>query len=734
MIGLGLKMALINAGLILSFSGSPSPPEIQALEERAKAVNQAVFQLKEEVSRVAAISPGELVKMRGSEYSLGVTVAFRDQDFLRAQAMADLAEKYTADISPAERDRINYYRIRAYRDLGEESRGYLLLQSLLGEKKISGLPPDLQVFYLEQLLNQGDYQTFEWIYRKMYTSIKSEDQSFYRWGKKLLQDKMAPLALLTLSGIRTGSPYFSRSLYLRALAQVQSGDLFEALSLFTQCQQLATRNGEKALVDLALLAQARIGIFLEKSREVGSKYAAIPSDSAYYSEAQYELFLFAFRRQNYPESLRIARTLVLKYPLDPDSSKFRLGEAYSLLGLGNSGEAIRILEALKARGQEFENQSGNLSRIMRQEITETSGIRELAVLSLFDRARKMAEGEFRESKIDSRGDELDREFERVLSLWEEVVLKLLPGCVPGQAENEICRLNRIQEDLGNLDQEMFALSLGSLTDQARKNLQAKSTLTQAPGIQSQVQTLSSSGEADISGLIETIQKEEAKGKLRLEWIKSVRKELKLQNGTQPKKEWEKLDECWGLVLEAETGFVALQKKLVARETKNFLKFNPLIKRIALVLANLEARKDESRRQGKDILQALKEMQAQAEIDKEKDILAQALAVLKEVPREPVGSPASPPVINPGGKPAQKETGPARAGTVSPSGKTTTPAPAPGADLAAKLRLKDRLVKLEPNLLVKVLRTLDADPLELDNNAPAGNASIPSDLPIPKVIN
>jgi len=730
MTGLALKLVLLHAWL--SFSGSATAgPEIFALEERAKAVNQAVFQLKQQVSQVAAISPEELIKMRGNEYSLGITVAFQDRDFLRAQAMADLAEKYAANLSLAERDQINLYRIRAYRDQGEESRGYLLLQSLIGERKLSELPPDLQVFYLEQLLNQGDYQTFEWIFRKLYSSIKNEDRSFYRWGKRLLEDKMAPLALLTLSGIQTGNQFFSRSLYLRALAQVQNGDLFGALSLFTQCQQLAEKNGEKTLADLALLAQARIGIFLEKSREVGPKYAAISSDSPYFPEAQYELFLFAFRRGDYPAGLKAARDLALKYPLDPNNSKFRLGEAYSLLGMGYSEEAVRVLEALKARSQQLERLAQDFGRILAADRPETGGLSELGILDLLDRARKRAGEEFQESKLEIRGKEMDREFERVLDLWEEVVLKLLPGCVPGQAENEICRLNQIQDELGKLDQELFQLSQDFLPDQARKALLARSPLNQTPGATSQFQGLSLPGEVDLTGLIEMIQKEEAKGKLRLEWINSVRKELKLQNEVSPWKEWQKLDECWGLVLEAEVGFVALQKKLVARETKDFLKFNPLIKRIALILANLETQREETRQQGMDILLALKQMEVQAEIDKEKEIFLQALAVLQEVPAEGAGNPPAVQGKSPAGETARQETGTPPAGSPSLAGGQNLPTQSSGLNLAAKLRLKERLVKLEPNLLVKVLRTLDAEPLGLETAKSAGKDFLPSEFRLNK---
>jgi hypothetical protein len=122
------------------------------------------------------------------------------------------------------------------------------------------------------------------------------------------------------------------------------------------------------------------------------------------------------------------------------------------------------------------------------------------------------------------------------------------------------------------------------------------------------------------------------------------------------------------------------------------------------------------------------------MDKEKDILSQALVILKDIPVEATGSPASPPGKNPSGEPARKETGSAQKVKESPSGRPNPPAQASGAELAAKLRLKERLVKLEPNLLVKVLRTLNADQLDLENDNPAGKVSLPSEIPSPKAIN
>ena len=685
---------LMCSGFVASVAiASQAPPDLGQLEGEAMAVHQAVLQAKERISKSDSASPEKSAKARWNEYFKAAEMAFRKGDLLRAQVMLGIAEQFATNLSPLGRDQIEALRIRVYRDWGEGDRGYQHLQSLIARRKLAGLPTDLRVFYLDRLLEQGDELSFEWIFRKFYSKMRGEERSFYRWGKLLLEKKNARLAFLVLSGIRSRSEWYPHAVFLRGIAHVLNGDFSKALSFFQKSQTAAEQKGEKDLAALALLSQGRIYLFLANTEAAAEAFHAVGPDTRYHPEARYELLLMRFGRGEFRESWNISTDFLLTHPLYERVSRFWLAQAYSLLSVDRVEEAYRVLVSLRERYQGITKEVQRLREISRTEKEKSPASSNLEVIHFLDRVRAQAEQEYRRVGLGGRMDAFTQELSLAREVWQEVMIALLPGCSSRQSAKESCRLERIRSDLINLEAELENVSQEFLPAEVWGKLKDTSPPREFRGVQAEIEKMGSTGNIDLARLIGAMKREEEAVKSRRRWIAWVRKELKQAEAVEPLEGRKTLHAAWGTVLEAETGLGLLEKKIVARETENYLKYNPLIKKLAVTLPGIETKLKTIKSEADRIRQGIDEVALQNELQGEEEVFLQGIAVLNDIS---VQRSHAVPGKEEGGSHGEEETSPERFVLQRQ---------------VTELKLADRLNQLEQNVIVKLLGALEEDVLE-----------------------
>jgi len=680
------SLSTVIVSIWLAFGVSAEQPPVQ-LEEQARTIHRAVLQAKERITKAEEASPETSAKARWNEYFRAAEMAFRKGDPLRAQIMLGIAEQFSLNLSPLGRDQLDVLKIRVYRDWGEEERGYQRLQSLIAKRKLAGLPTDLKVFYLDRLLEQEDYVSFEWIFRKFYSKMRGEEGSFYRWGKRLLEKKNARLAFLVLSGIQAKNEWYARSLYLRALANILNGDFDKALSFFSECQRAAGESGEKDLAALSLISQGRIHQFLGRKEEAGRSYEAVDLDSLYYPDAQYELFLMRFTEGNYEASWKISALSLVDHPLHEGGSKQWLAQAYSLIAADRLEAAFRVLNSIKERYQGTEKEVERLRELSKLKSDTQPASSNLDAVYFLERVEEQTELEYRRTGIGERIEIFEQGLELLQGVWKDVMVALLPGCRSEQSEKESCRLSGLRTNLYELEDKLKEATRGLIEPGIWERLEKTSPPRKISGVQEEIQRMGSSGDIDLAGLIGAMKREEEAVKARRIWIAWVRKELGSAESSRDPEERNKINAAWGLVLEAETDLGFLEKKIVARETEHYLKFNPLVKKLAVTIPSIENKMKTIKGEAERIRRGISELKLKEILEEEEQIYLQGLAVLKDIS------------VSTSGRGQEAEEMRERFTTYSLSRPV------------GELKLEDRLKQLSKNMIVELLRTLEEQILD-----------------------
>lgn len=601
---------------------------MSSLEQRAKTIHREVAKYKE-ILKHPENFPSLYAQEHGGKYLQAAETDYQSKNLLKMLTMVNLAEKNLDDFSFQDRKKLSLLKIRAYRDWGEDDLGYQLFPGLFGEEKLANLPDDIQIYYLDLLLDKEDYQSFELIFKKLNSEKKFADSKLYQWSKELLRKKQGVLAQQVLSEISSGSNLSAQSLYLQALAIIYSGNVAQAVSLFSECQKSAEKAGDKDLSSLSRLSQGRLETFLERLGDAEKTFKAIVPDSQYYPEAQYELILLQFRQRDYQGCWENSMRLTLFYPLDKNSPKFYLAQASCLLEMGNQKEALQVFYFIKQRYLKLRDE---LDQVLLH--PSTTGLAKLEMLSylevmdLLSNSQAEAGEEYQRVGLEKRISELKREIRRVQDFTRALKNDLYPSCQQNETGKTICQVQRMESDLSNLEKDLEKASRRFLPKEFWKEVKEISAMKRLGDIRDTIHKLNSSPMVPFEKLITLRLSSVKAGEIIQGWIQLIRRGLEREGKSELREEGEKLLIIWKVVLETERGLAEIQTlDPVAKQFENYPKLLPVLQYLESRLPPIEARFREITRQAEQVKGDLELSQVRGALQEEKEVFFSSLVAM-----------------------------------------------------------------------------------------------------------
>lgn len=146
---------------------------------------------------------------------------------------------------------------------------------------------------------------------------------------------------------KVGAPFEQQAWYFLGVIEIERKDLHGSLRWFDACARAEPRDARQADVrELCILALGRVHAEMGNADAARDWYSAVPSGSARYAEASYELAWGFVKGKQYERALRTTSFVPELAPDSPLAPEARLLQGHLLLRLGRYTEATDAYNAV----------------------------------------------------------------------------------------------------------------------------------------------------------------------------------------------------------------------------------------------------------------------------------------------------------------------------------------------------------------------------------------------------
>ncbi len=178
-------------------------------------------------------------------------------------------------------------------------------------------------------------------------TVKASDLITYSVAKSFYKQKDYARAKSEFLSIPVESPLYAKARYFLGTVMVVEGDLEQAIAYFKEVPELSVDSMEdRELLDLSLLALARIHYEQGKFAESADYYGRIGGDSPYLADKLYENVWTFIKQEAYAEALRSVEIFLLAYPEHQYAAQLRLLEGQLHMKRGDHGLAIQTFDSV----------------------------------------------------------------------------------------------------------------------------------------------------------------------------------------------------------------------------------------------------------------------------------------------------------------------------------------------------------------------------------------------------